>query len=89
MIVYYKFFWWQREGKALPKAALPFNRAMPSITHMALVELEKASFLKFVISQVCFSKLLYVYAYGAHIVYYSFLVDRMHLSILVLVSYSL
>lgn len=41
----------QREGKALPKAALPFNRAMPSITHMALVELEKASFLKFVISQ--------------------------------------
>ncbi|XP_048498419.1 NAD-dependent protein deacetylase SRT1 isoform X1 [Beta vulgaris subsp. vulgaris] len=41
----------QREGKALPKAALPFNRAMPSITHMALVELEKASILKFVISQ--------------------------------------
>ncbi|XP_021740715.1 NAD-dependent protein deacetylase SRT1-like [Chenopodium quinoa] len=41
----------QRDGKALPKAALPFNRAMPSITHMALVELEKASILKFVISQ--------------------------------------
>ncbi|CAO2835754.1 unnamed protein product [Amaranthus hypochondriacus] len=41
----------QREGKALPKAALPFNRAMPSSTHMALVELEKANILKFVISQ--------------------------------------
>ena len=47
-------FLWQREGKALPKAALPFNRAMPSTTHMALVELEKANILKFVISQVCF-----------------------------------
>lgn len=41
----------QREGKSLPKAALPFNRAMPSITHMALVELEKVGILKFVISQ--------------------------------------
>ncbi|KAF2305559.1 hypothetical protein GH714_006746 [Hevea brasiliensis] len=30
---------------------LPFHRAMPSITHMALVELEKAGILKFVISQ--------------------------------------
>jgi len=44
---------WQREGKALPKATLPFNRAMPGMTHMALVELEKAGILKFVISQVC------------------------------------
>lgn len=42
----------QREGKALPEASLPFHRAMPSMTHMALVELEKAGFLKFVISQV-------------------------------------
>ncbi|CAI0374096.1 unnamed protein product [Linum tenue] len=41
----------QREGKALPEASLPFHRAMPSITHMALVELEKAGILKFVISQ--------------------------------------
>ncbi|RVX14708.1 NAD-dependent protein deacetylase SRT1 [Vitis vinifera] len=41
----------QREGKALPQASLPFHRAMPSMTHMALVELEKAGFLKFVISQ--------------------------------------
>ncbi|CAN0875113.1 NAD-dependent protein deacetylase SRT1 [Linum grandiflorum] len=41
----------QREGKALPQASLPFHRAMPSITHMALVELEKAGILKFVISQ--------------------------------------
>lgn len=42
----------QREGKPLPEASLPFHRAMPSMTHMALVELEKAGFLKFVISQV-------------------------------------
>ncbi|GAB4845947.1 ditrans,polycis-polyprenyl diphosphate synthase [Ancistrocladus abbreviatus] len=41
----------QREGKALPEASLPFHRAMPSVTHMALVALEKAGFLKFVISQ--------------------------------------
>ncbi|KAK9268823.1 hypothetical protein L1049_000587 [Liquidambar formosana] len=41
----------KREGKALPEASLPFHRAMPSMTHMALVELEKAGFLKFVISQ--------------------------------------
>ncbi|KAI4321721.1 hypothetical protein MLD38_035069 [Melastoma candidum] len=41
----------QREGKALPQASLPFHRAMPSMTHMALVELEKAGILKFVISQ--------------------------------------
>lgn len=42
----------QREGKALPQASLPFHRATPSMTHMALVELEKAGILKFVISQV-------------------------------------
>lgn len=42
----------QREGKALPEASLPFHRAMPSLTHMALVELEKAGILKFLISQV-------------------------------------
>ncbi|BBN67377.1 sirtuin 1 [Prunus dulcis] len=41
----------QREGKALPEASLPFHRAMPSMTHMALVELERAGILKFVISQ--------------------------------------
>ncbi|XWS51736.1 hypothetical protein CRYUN_Cryun11dG0009000 [Craigia yunnanensis] len=41
----------QREGKSLPEASLPFHRAMPSMTHMALVELEKAGILKFVISQ--------------------------------------
>ncbi|XP_031274522.1 NAD-dependent protein deacetylase SRT1-like isoform X2 [Pistacia vera] len=41
----------QREGKGVPDASLPFHRAMPSITHMALVELEKAGILKFVISQ--------------------------------------
>ena len=42
----------QREGKALPEASLPFHRAMPSLTHMALIELERAGILKFVISQV-------------------------------------
>ncbi|KAL5974371.1 ditrans,polycis-polyprenyl diphosphate synthase [Asimina triloba] len=41
----------QREGKGAPKAALPFHRATPSLTHMALVELEKAGILKFIISQ--------------------------------------
>ncbi|XP_068638263.1 NAD-dependent protein deacetylase SRT1-like [Aristolochia californica] len=41
----------QREGKAIPDASLPFHRAMPSLTHMVLVELEKAGILKFVISQ--------------------------------------
>lgn len=42
----------QREGKGIPEASLPFHRAMPSLTHMALVELERAGILKFVISQV-------------------------------------
>ncbi|XP_011095543.1 NAD-dependent protein deacetylase SRT1 isoform X1 [Sesamum indicum] len=41
----------QRQGKALPEASLPFHRATPSPTHMALVELEKAGLLKFLISQ--------------------------------------
>lgn len=41
----------QREGKPLPKAEMPFHRAMPGLTHMALSELEKVGFLKFVISQ--------------------------------------
>ncbi|XP_028781735.1 NAD-dependent protein deacetylase SRT1-like isoform X2 [Neltuma alba] len=41
----------QREGKALPEASLPFHRAVPSLTHMALIALEKAGILKFVISQ--------------------------------------
>ncbi|XP_042373553.1 NAD-dependent protein deacetylase SRT1-like isoform X1 [Zingiber officinale] len=41
----------QRAGKGLPEASLPFDRAMPSLTHMALVELERVGILKFVISQ--------------------------------------
>ncbi|KAL6199734.1 hypothetical protein ACLB2K_029517 [Fragaria x ananassa] len=41
----------QHEGKALPEASLPFHRARPSLTHMALVALERAGILKFVISQ--------------------------------------
>ncbi|KAH7576607.1 hypothetical protein JRO89_XS01G0117000 [Xanthoceras sorbifolium] len=42
----------QSEGKDVPEASVPFHCAMPSITHMALVELEKAGILKFVISQI-------------------------------------
>ncbi|KAI7744104.1 hypothetical protein M8C21_030354 [Ambrosia artemisiifolia] len=41
----------QRAGKGVPEASLPFHRAAPSATHMALVELERAGILKFVISQ--------------------------------------
>ncbi|KAG8365155.1 hypothetical protein BUALT_Bualt18G0074900 [Buddleja alternifolia] len=41
----------QRQGKALPEASLPFHRATPSVTHMALVELEKAGIMTFLISQ--------------------------------------
>lgn len=41
----------QHEGKHTPEASLPFDRAIPSFTHMALVELEKTGMLKFVISQ--------------------------------------
>ncbi|GAA0168086.1 histone modifying enzyme [Lithospermum erythrorhizon] len=41
----------QKEGKGVPDASLPFDRAMPSRTHMALVALEKTGILKFVISQ--------------------------------------
>ncbi|KAI8009737.1 NAD-dependent protein deacetylase SRT1 [Camellia lanceoleosa] len=37
----------QCEGKGVPKASLPSHRAMPNMTHMALVELEKAGFLKY------------------------------------------
>ncbi|EMS51172.1 NAD-dependent deacetylase sirtuin-6 [Triticum urartu] len=41
----------QRAGKGVPDASLPFHRAAPTLTHMALVELERAGLLKFVISQ--------------------------------------
>lgn len=47
-----KKFGMQREGNVLPESSLPFHRAMPSMTHMDLVELERADILKFVISQV-------------------------------------
>ncbi|KAF8740830.1 hypothetical protein HU200_013710 [Digitaria exilis] len=40
-----------RAGKGVPNASLPFHRAVPSLTHMALVELERAGILKFIISQ--------------------------------------
>lgn len=51
----------QREGKALPEASLPFHRAVPSLTHMSLVELEKAGILKFVISQVESPRFYFMY----------------------------
>lgn len=35
----------------MPEASLPFHSATPSLTHMALVELERVGILKFVISQ--------------------------------------
>ncbi|GLT83690.1 hypothetical protein SLE2022_019640 [Rubroshorea leprosula] len=41
----------QHEGKSLPEASLPFHGPMPGMTHMALIELEKAGILKFLISQ--------------------------------------
>ncbi|CAM0907738.1 unnamed protein product [Alopecurus aequalis] len=41
----------QRAGKGVPDASLPFHRAAPTLTHMALVEMERAGLLKFVISQ--------------------------------------
>uniref|UniRef100_A0A0E0KNJ2 protein acetyllysine N-acetyltransferase n=1 Tax=Oryza punctata TaxID=4537 RepID=A0A0E0KNJ2_ORYPU len=41
----------ERAGKGVPDASLPFHQAVPSLTHMALVELEKTGRLKFVISQ--------------------------------------
>ena len=42
----------QHEGKPLPQASLPLHRAMLSMTHMALIELERAGIVKFIISQV-------------------------------------
>lgn len=53
----------QQSGKGIPDASLPFHRATPSLTHMALVELERAGVLKFVISQVCyvhFTSIVYI-----------------------------
>ncbi|KAI3691553.1 hypothetical protein L2E82_49918 [Cichorium intybus] len=41
----------KKGGNALPEPSLPFHCAMPSMTHMALVELERAGILNFVISQ--------------------------------------
>lgn len=56
LIIIDQSFWWvfdfQKEGKAIPEASVSFHRATPSMTHMALVALEKAGILKFVISQV-------------------------------------
>lgn len=42
----------QREGKSMPEVSLPFHRAMPSTTHMALVELEKAGVLNLLSARI-------------------------------------
>ena len=41
----------QRRGEELPKASLPFEHARPSLTHMALVALQRSGKLKYLISQ--------------------------------------
>ena len=41
----------QREGQAAPKASVPFSMAVPSLTHQALLALQRAGKLKFLVSQ--------------------------------------
>ncbi|KAH9554475.1 hypothetical protein CY35_08G065600 [Sphagnum magellanicum] len=41
----------QHEGKPMPKIETPFHQARPGLTHMALVQLQRAGILKFIISQ--------------------------------------
>lgn len=84
----------QREGKALPGASLPFHRAVPSLTHMALVELEKAGILKFVISQVgsfyfYFTHILTSYKYMEILAFLSNLLHIIICSIFFLAIFSL
>ncbi|KAF6173632.1 hypothetical protein GIB67_022991 [Kingdonia uniflora] len=44
------------KSKGVAGASLPFHCVVPSLTHMALVELEKAGILKFAISQVILAR---------------------------------
>jgi mono-ADP-ribosyltransferase sirtuin 6 len=48
----------QHEGKPMPKIETPFHQARPGLTHMALVQLQRAGILKFIISQVPLNLLL-------------------------------
>ena len=41
----------QRRGEALPKASIPFEHARPSITHQALLALQRSGKLKYLVSQ--------------------------------------
>ncbi|CAM6084960.1 unnamed protein product [Calypogeia fissa] len=41
----------QHEGKPMPTAGTPFHQARPGVTHMALVGLQRAGILKYIISQ--------------------------------------
>lgn len=41
----------QRRGQPLPKASIPFEHARPSLTHMALLALQKEGKLKYLCSQ--------------------------------------
>ena len=40
----------QRKGQPLPKASVPFDRARPSLTHMALVGLQRHGFIRYLVS---------------------------------------
>ena len=40
----------QRAGAAIPKASCQFDRARPSLTHMALVELQRRGFVRYLVS---------------------------------------
>jgi mono-ADP-ribosyltransferase sirtuin 6 len=41
----------QRRGQPLPKASVPFEHARPSLTHQALLALQRAGKLKYLVSQ--------------------------------------
>ena len=41
----------QRRGEPLPKASIPFAQARPSLTHQALVALQRTGRLKYLVSQ--------------------------------------
>ncbi|GMH30766.1 hypothetical protein Nepgr_032609 [Nepenthes gracilis] len=75
----------QHEGKALPKASFPFQRAMPSMTHMASVELEKIGLLKIVIYQIKMHLIVMVVIFDLPILVYMCL--KLHLRENILLLY--
>lgn len=40
----------QRAGEDIPKASCQFDRARPSLTHMALVALQRAGYIRYLVS---------------------------------------